>query len=195
MLTRMRVRTGKGFTLIELMIVIAIVGVLAAVAIPAYSRYVKKSKTSEALLNLRKIYDGEVTYFQDEQTSSAGVTLSKRFVYCVPQPATKPGKNKRLANWDDRGWPQIRFASDGPVLYSYLVDVHPDPVPPQLPLPPWIPPHGLGIPPDLYAGFVARAIGDQDEDGRRSEFQRFAGVKTGADIEGGAGVYTLDPDE
>jgi len=43
-------KTSKGFTLIELMIVIAIIAILAAIALPAYSNYIKKTKVTEAIL-------------------------------------------------------------------------------------------------------------------------------------------------
>ncbi|NLE49114.1 MAG: prepilin-type N-terminal cleavage/methylation domain-containing protein [Sandaracinaceae bacterium] len=50
----------KGFTLIELMIVVAIIGVLAAVAIPAYVNFTRKAKTAEAGTNLGAIYQVRV---------------------------------------------------------------------------------------------------------------------------------------
>lgn len=49
-LQQMKKSTQKGFTLIELMIVVAIIGILAAVALPAYQDYTKRAKFSEVIL-------------------------------------------------------------------------------------------------------------------------------------------------
>ena len=61
-------RNRKGFTLIELMIVVAIIGILAAIAIPNFLRFQAKSKQSEARELLSSIYTAEVSYFAEQNT-------------------------------------------------------------------------------------------------------------------------------
>ena len=60
----------KGFTLIELMIVIAIIGILAAVAIPMYSDYTKKSRTSEVATNLKEVVKAQLLWREDADNHS-----------------------------------------------------------------------------------------------------------------------------
>ena len=60
----MRIRTQKGFTLLELLVVVVIVGVLAAAAVPIYLNYVRDSRRAEAKGGLAAIQTAEQVYFQ-----------------------------------------------------------------------------------------------------------------------------------
>jgi type IV pilus assembly protein PilE len=62
----------KGFTLIELMIVVAIIGILASIAIPSYNDYTKKGKAAEATANLADLRVKMEQYFQDNRTYVGG---------------------------------------------------------------------------------------------------------------------------
>ncbi len=59
----LKLRSKKGFTLIELMIVVAIIGILAAIAIPNFMRFQARSRTTEARTNLGAIYTAQVSFF------------------------------------------------------------------------------------------------------------------------------------
>ena len=62
----------RGFTLIELMIVVVIIGILAALAVPRFMRATTKSKQSEGKQILKQIYTMERTYRQENNTYFAG---------------------------------------------------------------------------------------------------------------------------
>jgi type IV pilus assembly protein PilE len=68
----MKSRAARGFTLIELMVTVAIVAVLAAVAVPSYSSYVVRSRVPTALDNLSSFYTRMEQRFQDSGNYANG---------------------------------------------------------------------------------------------------------------------------
>lgn len=60
-----KMRKEEGFTLVELMVVVAIIGLLSAVAVPNFKKYQAKSKVSEAKLQLSAAYTAQQAFFSD----------------------------------------------------------------------------------------------------------------------------------
>jgi prepilin-type N-terminal cleavage/methylation domain-containing protein len=89
----MDARKNHGFTLVELMIVLFIVGLLAAIAIPAFTRYVKKSRTAEAAGHLNKMWAGSVSYYMSDFT-----TISNGNVQALPKQFPGPA-----GGWETEG--------------------------------------------------------------------------------------------
>src|SRR2546426_6847909 len=64
------IKGDRGFTLIELMIVVAIIGILAAIAIPNFMTYQAKARQSEAKVNLGGVFTTATSYFAENNTFS-----------------------------------------------------------------------------------------------------------------------------
>lgn len=78
----------KGFTLIELMVVVAVIGILAAIAVPAYTDYVTRGKIQDATSALASKRVQVEQYFQDNRTyADVGAIINSA---CVADAATSP---------------------------------------------------------------------------------------------------------
>ena len=122
---------AKGFTLIELMIVIAIIGILAAIAIPNFLRYQLKAKTAEVKTNMGAIKISQTSY-KAEMDGYCSVAICPRAVGALTptKVAWVTVAAKNLPTGGGAGsFEDIGFEPSGDVYYSYGVTIGPDLIP------------------------------------------------------------------
>jgi type IV pilus assembly protein PilA len=108
-------KSKKGFTLIELMIVVAIIGILAAIAIPNFVRFQLKAKTSEGKVNLAAIRTAEEAYFSEFGS----------YVPAAVTPTTNGGTTKQaFTEAAGGGFGIIGWAPEGQVFFNYEVAIN-----------------------------------------------------------------------
>jgi type IV pilus assembly protein PilA len=117
----MRLRANRtpgrlGFTLIELMMVVAVIGTLATIAIPLLSRYQLRTKTSEAKTNLGAIQVLEEGFYSEYETYRSANA----------EPAAIPGAVAAVFDDVNSDFGALGFSPEGHVYFSYGVAVSAD---------------------------------------------------------------------
>jgi prepilin-type N-terminal cleavage/methylation domain-containing protein len=170
-------KRSSGFTLVELMIVVAIIGILAAIAIPAFSRYIKRSKTAEAVGHVNKMVQGSVAYYEADHNDVNGVPVAKQFPGAVAADPTGLATCCAGVGGKCPGWPAPGNASMEAMSLS-IGDPHYYVVRYQ----------SAGT--AAASTFTAQAIGDLDCDATLATFQRTGRISAAGDVTVGGMVIT-----
>jgi len=139
-------RKQEGFTLIELMIVVAIIGILAAIAIPNFVAYQAKSKQSEAKVSLGAIFTSAMA-FSAEQTQPTYAPTTAQGIGAI---GWVPSGTPRYSYWYDVG-PGAQTAFTGGSTVTTPCDVS-------------TAPSGTSAAASSATGFTASAKGNVDTD-------------------------------
>lgn len=99
MLNKLRTKSGAGFTLIELMIVIAIIGILAAIAVPNFNRARAQAKKKSCVANMKTI-EGAVELYQMENGTQSQLDIAtltgKGYLKAAPKCPSDPTKDYKI---------------------------------------------------------------------------------------------------